>query len=113
MHAFFCIIFHYDLPQDIDCSSLYYTLPIYSICNSLHLLIQNSQYIPLLSPCQGYIFNGIMVNSPRNKDSIREDSISEVSVPVSSWVNLAHKLGTTLILLCLSPVMVNCMCQIM
>ena len=68
--CFFCILFHYDLSQDIDYSSLCYTLSTYSMCNSLHLLIQNS--LPLAK----YIFNGRMVTSPRNKDSIREKSIS-------------------------------------
>ena len=41
---FFHILFYYGLSQDIEYSSLCYTLLfIYSLCNSLHLLIPNSE----------------------------------------------------------------------
>ena len=53
IYAFFLYIsFHDGLSQNIEYSFLCHTvalLPIHSICNSLHLLIPNSQSIPPLT----------------------------------------------------------------
>ena len=46
IYILFHILFHYSLFQDVECSSLCYTLFIHSKYNSLHLLIPSSHSIP-------------------------------------------------------------------
>ena len=53
IYILFYILFHYGLSQDVEYSSLYYTVGpavIQSIFNSLHVLTPNSQSIPDPTP---------------------------------------------------------------
>ena len=73
-YSFFHILFYYGLSQDIEYSSLCSTVRLlfmHSICNTLHLLISDSQSIPP-PPHDGTVLHA-RVQYPRTK--------SEVHVP--------------------------------
>ena len=88
MYILFNILFHYVLPQSIDCSSLCYTVRafclIYPIYNNLHLLTPNSQSFPPC-PCFPLATTNLFSLSVQSLDTFNHCPFSSSGLRMSSY----------------------------